>query len=126
DTLERLGGDEVALLLDGASEAIAVEIAQRLLERLCEPVSVAGHDLVLDASVGIAAHAGGSANGEELLRRADVAMYAAKRSGGGHCEVFRADMAHELGDLLELEHELRQGLQLGEFAVHYQPEIDIT
>jgi len=126
DTLARLGGDEFALLLDGASEAIALDITQRLLERLCEPVSVAGHDLVLDASVGIAAHAGGPGNGEELLRRADVAMYTAKRSGGGHCEVFRADMAHELGDLLELEHELRRGLQLGEFAVHYQPEIDIT
>jgi diguanylate cyclase (GGDEF)-like protein/PAS domain S-box-containing protein len=126
DTLARLGGDEFALLLDGASQAIALDIAHRLLERLCEQVSVAGHDLVLDASVGIAVHAGGPGTGEELLRRADVAMYAAKRSGGAQCEVFRADMAHELGDLLELENELRQGLQLGEFAVHYQPEIDIT
>ncbi|TML93700.1 MAG: EAL domain-containing protein [Actinobacteria bacterium] len=126
DTLARLGGDEFALLLDGAGQVIALEIAHRLLERLRDPVSVATRELVLDASVGIAVHAGGPGASEELVRRADVAMYAAKRSGGGHCEVFRADMTHEQGDLLELENELRRGLQLGEFAVHYQPEVDLA
>ena len=69
---------------------------------------------------------GGPGTGEELVRHADVAMYAAKRSGGGHYEVFRPEMAHELGELLGLEHELRQGLQRGEFSVHYQPEIDLA
>ena len=126
DTLARLGGDEFAVLLDGAGEAKAVDIASRLLVELCEPVSVAGRDLVLDASIGIAVHPGGSAAVEELVRRADVAMYAAKRSGGSRCEVFRADMSHQLGELLELEQEIRQGLQHGEFTVHYQPEIDLT
>jgi EAL domain-containing protein (putative c-di-GMP-specific phosphodiesterase class I) len=54
-----------------------------------------------------------------------MAMYAAKRSGGGHCEVFQPDMARALGELVGLEHEIRQGLQRGEFCVHYQPEIDL-
>jgi diguanylate cyclase (GGDEF)-like protein/PAS domain S-box-containing protein len=126
DTLARLGGDEFAVLLDGASEAEATAIAQRYVEQLREPVSVAGRDLVLDGSVGIAVHTGGVGTGEELVRRADVAMYAAKRSGGGHFEVFRPDMAHELGESLGLEHELRQGLQRDEFSVHYQAEVDLA
>jgi diguanylate cyclase (GGDEF)-like protein/PAS domain S-box-containing protein len=126
DTLARLGGDEFALLLDGAGDSMSLDIAGRLLERLREAVSVAGRDLVPDASIGIAVHAGGPASGEELVRRADVAMYSAKRNGGGRCELFRPDMAHHLADLLGLEQELRQGLHNSEFVVHYQPEVDLT
>ena len=126
DTLARLGGDEFAVLLDGAHEAEGVAIAQRYIEQLSEPVSVAHRDLVLNASIGIAVHNGGSETSEELIRRADVAMYAAKRSGGGQCEVFQPDMAHQLDEMLGLEHDLRQGLQRGELSVHYQPEVDLT
>ena len=126
DTLARLGGDEFAVLLSGASEAAAVQIAERLLATLCEPVTIAGRDLVLDASIGVVAHVGGHLAGEELVRRADVAMYAAKRSGGSRCEVFRMHMVQESGELLSLEHELRAALQNGELTVHYQPEMDLT
>ena len=126
DTLARLGGDEFALLLDGAIEPEAIKIAHRLLAHLREPATVAGRELVLDASIGIAVHPGGPGVPEELIRHADVAMYSAKGTGGGRCEVFRTDMARELGELLGLEHELRQALQRGEIAVHYQPEVDLT
>jgi len=126
DTLARLGGDEFAVLLDGATEAEAAAIAHRYLEQLAEPVSISGRDLVLDASIGIAVHSGGPGTSEELIRRADVAMYVAKRSGGARSEVFRPDMALEVGELLGLEQDLRKGLQRGEFTVHYQPEVDLT
>jgi diguanylate cyclase (GGDEF)-like protein/PAS domain S-box-containing protein len=125
DTLARLGGDEFAVLVDGANEAEAFAIAHRYTEQLSAPVSVDGRDLVLNASIGIAIHPGGGGSSEELVRRADVAMYAAKRSGGGQCEVYQPGMANELGDL-GLEHKLRQALQRGEFSVHYQPEIDLA
>jgi len=125
DTLARLGGDEFALLLDGAHETHAVGVAKRLLLALEEPIWIAGRELVIGASIGIALHAGGVGEGEELVRHADVAMYAAKEAGRGRYELFRYDMARELGELLGLEHELRLGLQRSEFTLHYQPEVNL-
>ena len=125
DTLARLGGDEFALLIEGAHEPHAVTVARRLLQSLSEPVWIAGHELSVGASIGIALHAGGPGQGEELVRHADVAMYAAKEAGRGRFEVFHYDMARELGELLGLEQELRLGLQRGEFTLHYQPEVEI-
>jgi diguanylate cyclase (GGDEF)-like protein/PAS domain S-box-containing protein len=125
DTLARLGGDEFALLLEGANEHAAILASRRLSERLSEPLSVAGREFTLGASVGIVLHPGGRGSSEELIRHADVAMYAAKEAGRGRYEVFRYDMAREFGEVLGLEHELRLGLERGEFSVHYQPEVTI-
>ncbi len=125
DTVARLGGDEFALLLEGANEPRAVAIANRLLECLSEPVTIAGRELMLLASIGIVVHKGGPGKGEDMVRHADVAMYAAKEAGRGRYELFHQDMARELGELLGLEHELRLGLERGEFSVHYQQVIDL-
>ena len=123
DTLARFGGDEFALLLEGANEPPAVAAAERLLDRLAEPIRIAGHELAVGASIGIAVHPGGPAESEDLIRHADLAMYAAKEAGRGRYEVFCVGMARELGELLGLEQELRLGLSRGEFSLHYQPEI---
>jgi diguanylate cyclase (GGDEF)-like protein/PAS domain S-box-containing protein len=125
DTLARLGGDEFAILVEGADEASATGVVGRVLERLAEPATVAGREFVLTASCGIALHDGGAGDGDELIRHADVAMYAAKEAGRRRFEVFRTDMARELGEQLGLEHELRLGLQRGEFTLAYQPEVNL-
>jgi len=126
DTLARLGGDEFALLLEGASETQAVKVSERLLGLVSDPVSVAGRELSVSASVGIVMHPGGRGESTSLIRDADVAMYAAKESGRGTHQLFRYDMAREFGDVLGLEHELRLALQRDELRVHYQPEVDLA
>src|SRR5262249_14311217 len=123
-TRARLGGDEFALPLEDTKEPVASGLATRLLERLSEPVSLADRQLTLGASIGIVAHAGRGSS-EDLIRHADVAMYAAKEGGRGRYELYEDGMARELGELLGLEHELRLGLKRGQFAVYYQPLVDL-
>jgi diguanylate cyclase (GGDEF)-like protein/PAS domain S-box-containing protein len=124
DTVARFGGDEFALLLEEIVEHEAVALAQRLLERLAAPVGVAGREVVLGASAGIVLHTG-PGQSEELVRHADVAMYAAKDAGRGRYEIFYPEMTKDVGELLGIEQELRRALQRGEFSLHYQPELDL-
>src|SRR5437763_15357951 len=71
-------------------------------------------------------HLGGNEDSDELIRHADIAMYAAKDAGGGTYRIFQQSMAQEFGQMLELEHELRDATEYGELTLHYQPEIDLT
>jgi diguanylate cyclase (GGDEF)-like protein/PAS domain S-box-containing protein len=126
DTVARFGGDEFAVLIEG-SESFAVALAERLLERLSLPATVGDRTLAFGASIGIVVDpADGSGSREELIRRADIAMYAAKKAGRGRHEVYRGEMAREFGETLGLEYELRLGLQRNEFSLYYQPEIEVV
>jgi diguanylate cyclase (GGDEF)-like protein/PAS domain S-box-containing protein len=126
DTLARLGGDEFALILEGADERAATSTAGRLLRSLSEPVAIADQGLRVSASIGISLHARGKGESSELVRNADLAMYAAKEAGRGRYELFQDEMTRGLGELIGIEHELRQGIQRGEFVLYYQPEFDLA
>jgi diguanylate cyclase (GGDEF)-like protein/PAS domain S-box-containing protein len=125
DTVARLGGDEFALLLEDSSEKRAVDVATRLLAGLATPAVIDDREVPLSASIGIAVHVG-VGESEEMLRRADIAMYAAKDAGRARFEVFHPDMTRMLGELVGLEHELRLAIDRGELEVHYQPEIAVA
>ena len=125
DTAARFGGDEFALLLECVTEREVVAFAQRLLDGVAETVAIAGREISLGASIGIVLDPG-AGHSEELVRDADVAMYAAKDAGRGRYEIFCPEMARKAGELLGIEHELRLGLQRGEFGLHYQPEIELA
>ncbi len=125
DTLARLGGDEFTLLVEGATEQEAVIVAQRLLESLRTPFSVNDQEIQIHASIGVVLSEDGASVAEDMIRDADVAMYAAKEAGRSRFEMFRTEMSEKLGARLELEQDLRRALERGELSVHYQPEVDL-
>ena len=84
-----------------------------------------GYEIVVHASVGIAFSTPTCAHAEDLLRDANIAMYRAKRAGKARCEVFDTAMHEGAVRRLELETELRKGLELGEFRTHYQPIVSL-
>ena len=119
DTAARLGGDEFAVLLeDLASTREAVGVAERIIAALDAPVLVAGREVLVSASIGIATGDGGS---EDLLRHADVAMYRAKATGKGRYAMFEQGMQAEVIERLELEADLQRAVDRGEIEVFYQP-----
>lgn len=99
DVAGRFGGDEFAVMLHGVTRIDeAVSIAQRLVQALGEPVIVAGHRIAVNASIGIALSSQGDPDPADLMRRADIAMYQAKRNGRGRYEVFTDDMMLAFAD----------------------------
>ncbi len=126
DTLARLGGDEYTVLLeDIRNPSDAIRVAERLQSRLGAPFIARGHEILVTASVGIALSTAQCVQAEDLLRDANIAMYRAKRTGKDRCEVFDTAMHVRAVRRLELETDLRQGLELGEFRTHYQPIISL-
>ena len=127
DTLARLGGDEFCLLAEGAGAEAAGALAARALESIAaEGFSVAPEDpgrLRVGVSIGIATAQGGTPSSGELLKRADLAMYRAKRTGGARMARFEAGMATDADARLTLRQELASALDRDEFEVHFQPQI---
>jgi diguanylate cyclase (GGDEF)-like protein len=120
DTVARLGGDEFVVVFSDSGPAVADGAAARIIDALAEPVVVDGHELLVRASVGIAdGHVGDEAS--DLLRQADIAMYAAKRRGGsGHLH-YRHDMAGGNAEHAHLGAELRQAIADQQLFLLYQP-----
>ena len=125
-TFARLGGDEFAILLNTLKDpADATSVAERLLEAFAEPFVVDGNEFFTSASIGIALSALGHHHPEEYVRDADTAMYKAKELGKGRFEVFDADMRATITERLQLETDLRRGLERGELRALYQPIISL-
>jgi diguanylate cyclase (GGDEF)-like protein/PAS domain S-box-containing protein len=126
DTAARLSGDEFGILLERATRESAAGIAKRVLERLREPVAVAGKELCLRASVGIALSDTDGRSAEELLRNADTAMYRAKASGKSSFALFKQSMHAAALRRLELRGELEGATARGEMSLRYQPIFDLA
>ncbi len=125
DTVARFGGDEFVVLLPASGgRADAGRTAAKILETLETPFRVDEHTLEISASIGIALSPEHGTDGPMLMRSADVAMYAAKRSSNGYA-VYSATEDVFTRSRLALLEELRHGLQAGEFFLVYQPEVDL-
>ena len=127
DTVARLFGDEFAVLLEAP---IGVEEARRVtgrfLVRLQEPFGLDGEEVHVTSSIGLVLSEEADEQPEELLRRADLAMYAAKNRGKARYEIFEPSMTAYASERLRLENELRRAVKNEEFEVYYQPIIELA
>jgi diguanylate cyclase (GGDEF)-like protein len=131
DTVARLGGDEFAILIDhreasGAQDHLGrgIDVAQRVIEAVTEPLNVAGVTAHISASIGIAV-AGSESTTSSLLHDADLAMYEAKRSGKGQIRVFDPAMRQRASVQVEYRRELPLAIEREQLAVVYLPHFDL-
>ncbi len=130
DTLARLGGDEFVIMLEDLSmeeNRAAVQaqgVSEKVLKAIRQPYSLGGHKLHSSASVGISLLSGADLTAEELLKRADAAMYQAKNAGRNTLRFFDPDMQASLEARMTLESELHHALSQNQFQLYYQIQVD--
>jgi predicted signal transduction protein with EAL and GGDEF domain len=127
DIVTRLGGDEFAVLQRnlGAEDGPA-NLAAAIVEVLSEPFKFEGHTVSIGASVGISRAPEHGTDGDELLKKSDLALYCAKEESRGTYQFFEAGMDSRLSERRRLEDDLREAINAGQFEVHYQPLLDMT
>jgi diguanylate cyclase (GGDEF)-like protein/PAS domain S-box-containing protein len=126
DTVSRHGGDEfLVLLADVGSSSQAAHVAGAILQALAQPCVVAGRALPVSASIGISMYPNDGDTIDDLIARADVAMYHAKQSGRNSFQFFNPHMHAQASERAGLEQRLRTALADGQFTLHYLPEIDV-
>lgn len=127
DTLARIGGDEFAILIENTSGLnTAVEIAERILVAMRTPIQLSHQSVFPSVSIGISQSRCPNTLPEDLLRNADIAMYAAKRAGHGDYAIFDPSMHETAVARLALQTELKLAVQQGGFHLAYQPIFDPT
>lgn len=125
DDVYRTGGDEFMVIVPGRTTKAAVETAQAIIAALVPPVIIGDVHAFISASIGIASFAEAPANGFELFRKADVALYQAKTMGRGGVAVYDRTLDAEIRGTAAIERDLRSALaRPGEIEVHYQPVYD--
>ena len=128
DTVGRFGGDQFALVCDGVGgEHDVGQIAERIAQALADPVVVAGREVFVSASIGIAlSRHGGPDRAEDLVRSAEVALDRAKEHGGSRWELFDSDMQRRALRRLEMEHDLYRAIERDELRLLYEPQVSCT
>jgi diguanylate cyclase (GGDEF)-like protein len=130
DTVARLGGDEFVVMIQELSEdptvanSQAKKIGTKVLDALNEPYLLAGYEHRCTGSIGITLFGKDRESVEDLLKRADLAQYRAKKAGGSIIQFFDPEMQHTVTARAVLEADLRRGLREGQFLLHYQPQVD--
>ena len=122
DTVARLGGDEFAILIEGADGREG--LTDRLAAAMSHPFSLSGNQVRVTASIGVAS-ASTDDRADDLLRNADMAMYAAKRRGKGHAATYESRMYADIRERLDLEAALRAAIEGHELTLFYQPIVNL-
>jgi diguanylate cyclase (GGDEF)-like protein/PAS domain S-box-containing protein len=122
DTVARLGGDEFAILIEGGDGSEG--LPDRVAAAMSHPFSLSGNQVRVTASIGVAS-ASLDETADDLLRNADMAMYAAKRRGKGHAETYESRMYADIRERLDLEAALRAAIERRELTLFYQPIVNL-
>jgi diguanylate cyclase (GGDEF)-like protein/PAS domain S-box-containing protein len=126
DTLARFGGDEFTVLCgEDRDEGMALEVAERLVRAMDDPITLQSGEIFVSLSVGIALSDGDRESGATLLRNADVAMYQAKARGPSRIETYREANEPHVVSRLRTSNELHRALERDELELHYQPIVDL-
>jgi diguanylate cyclase (GGDEF)-like protein len=126
DVVARLGGDEFVIIQTELDDpADAANLATRVREAILDSCEIADHNIVVDASIGIALSPDDGTDPHELIKNADLALFGAKASGRGTYRFFEQAMDQRMLERHELELELRKALVAGEFEVHFQPLVNL-
>lgn len=127
DLCARLGGDEFVMILNGAGGTEDINmLARRILEQINEPITFQGTTILPGASAGIAVYPIDADNAEDLLVHADLALYSAKKLGGGNFSFFSEELRRELDYRKQLEHDIRTAIANKTFEVYFQPQVSLT
>lgn len=127
DTIARLGGDEFAIMMTELDNSRHVDyVCQNLLTGFSTPFQVKKNHAYVTASIGVALYPIDAAEPEDLLRRADQAMFAAKRNGKNQFCYFMRSMDENAHRKLRISNELHHALEKGQMSVHYQPIVDLS
>ncbi len=127
DLLGRIGGDEFAVALeDETGGAHGQALAERILVAVSAPFVLAEATVRLSASIGMAVATSGRQRADDVLRDADMAMYAAKEAGGNRWVAFDPDLRASAVARIDAETELRAAFEAGQFVVHYQPVVELA
>jgi diguanylate cyclase len=125
DTAARLGGDEFGVILEDLGDEVeAVSVAGRLLDFLHQPTTIAERSMIIGATIGIALSGEATAGAADVVRNADIALYAGKAAGKDRYQLFNEEMHASVLGRVTLAQELRDGIARGELVLLYQPKVD--
>jgi len=126
DTVARLGGDEFLIMMGGLrSREEAALVAKKILLSLQSEFQVDGRELYIGASIGISVCPDDAVRADELLKMADIAMYHVKHNGKNSYCYYSSDLSHHAAERFTLDVELRRALERSQFALLYQPRVDL-
>jgi diguanylate cyclase (GGDEF)-like protein len=127
DMAARLGGDEFVVLLEGLPSAAGVaKVAKKIVHSLAQPYDIGLHNVWTSASIGISLYPQDGQSSQLLMKHADLAMYHVKRQKRGSIQFFHEELNEKMAERAQFEHELHQAVERKEFALCYQPKVEIA
>ncbi|MEO7494044.1 MAG: EAL domain-containing protein, partial [Massilia sp.] len=127
DTVARLSGDEfVVILTQYEDEVLSLDVVQRLMDSVAQPVMLGSKEFFVTCSIGVAVYPTDGAPADSLIEHADIAMYRAKKLGRNNFQFYTPAMNEEALERVRIESALRNALERNEFVLHYQPQVNLA